>query len=59
MNLRDVTGPQQGSRIAVIGGSTLPDKWHIRVCHMAAALVVRAFQLTHECPSLREISDAH
>ena len=25
-----------------IGGSTLPDKWHILVCHMEAALVVRA-----------------
>ena len=25
-----------------IGGSTLPDKWHKLVCHMEAALVVRA-----------------
>ena len=36
----------------LIGGSTLPDKWHILVCHMEAALLVRA----HPCRQMEHSS---
>ena len=36
-----------------IGGSTLPDKWHILVCQMEAALVVRA-HLEHSSSLITE-----
>ena len=41
-----------------IGGSTLPDKWHILVCHMEAASVVRAHpdRWSIPAPSLQRVS---